>query len=87
MGCGWCKCFGIPWRSLPSSFQRFYTYVLAYVHSVFGFYTSFTGIFLQAHRRPGLLMPYSLFTPPQFLRRPLSCFKVCKRLEFLPAFA
>ncbi len=31
--------------------------------------------------------PYSLFTPPQILRRPLPCFGVSKRLEFLPAFA
>ena len=30
---------------------------------------------------------FSLFTPPQFLRWPLPCFRVSERLEFLPAFA
>ena len=73
MGCGWCKCFGIPWRSLPNDFSRFYTYVCGYVHSVFGFYILFTGIFLQAFLKIGFANPYSLFTPPQFFALLTNC--------------
>jgi hypothetical protein len=87
MGCGWCKCFGIPWRSLPDDFSRFYTYDLGYVHREIKVYSVFTGIFLQGFFRSLLPKPYSLFTAPQILRRPLPCFGVSKRLEFLPAFA
>ena len=62
--------FDLPWCYLPSDFSKFYTYVPGYVHREIGFYTSFIGIFLQAHPEFLLAKPYSLFTPPQILRRP-----------------
>ena len=70
MGCDWCKCFWIPWCYLQSNFSKFYTYVCGYVHSVFAFFILFTGILLQAFFKTDFAKPFSLFTPPQFLRRP-----------------
>ena len=73
MGCGWCKCFEIPWCYLPCGFSRFYTYAPGYVHREIKVYSSFTGIFLQTLSEFPLANPYSLFTPPQIFALLTNC--------------
>ncbi len=53
--------------------QKMAGYVLAYVHSVFGFYTSFTGIFLQALSESPLAKPYSAFSDFTLRSQAYSC--------------
>ena len=72
----------IPWRYLPDDFSRFYTYVPAHVHRENKVYTPFTGIFLHALFKTAFANPFSLFTPPQILRRHLHCFEKEKGWNF-----
>lgn len=59
---------------------------MSYAHREIGFYSLFTGIFLQALLQTVFLNSFSFLTAPQILRWPLPWFWVGKRPGSLPAF-